>query len=181
MPAGIVQATVPAAQPRPCAGDAPAARRFRLRQATPSDVEALFGLISAQVETGRLLPRSRDELALHVARFTVAVETPDEEAVIGGVELAPLGRDLAEVRSLVVADHRQGTGIGTALVRNVHERARRAGYGTLCAFTHEPRPFLRLGFSTVPHAWLPEKIAVDCQACALYGRCGRTAVRCRLR
>jgi hypothetical protein len=29
----------------------------------------------------------------------------------------------------------------------------------------------------VPHAWLPEKIAVDCAGCALFRRCGQDAVR----
>ena len=50
-------------------------------------------------------------------------------------------------------------------------------YGSLCAFTHEPGYFVRLGFSLVPHAWLPEKIAVDCAGCALFRHCGQDAVR----
>ena len=56
-----------------------------------------------------------------------------------------------------------------------------AGYSTLCAFTHEPSHFVRLGFTIVPHVWMPEKIAHDCTGCALFRHCGQYAVRLTLR
>ena len=46
----------------------------------------------------------------------------------------------------------------------------------LCAFTHDPRPFIRIGFSIVPHQWVPEKIATDCYACVWFRRCRQYAV-----
>jgi hypothetical protein len=51
----------------------------------------------------------------------------------------------------------------------------------LCAFTHEPAHFVRLGFSIVPHIWVPEKIAHDCTGCALFRKCGQYAVTLPLR
>jgi hypothetical protein len=56
-----------------------------------------------------------------------------------------------------------------------------AGYSTLSAFTHDPSHFVRLGFTIVPHIWMPEKIARDCTGCALFRRCGQYAVRLMLR
>mgnify|MGYP001010093963 CR=1 FL=1 len=50
------------------------------------------------------------------------------------------------------------------------------GFETLCAFTHGPGYFVRMGFSIVPHHWVREKILVDCQACPLFRTCGQHAV-----
>ena len=33
-----------------------------------------------------------------------------------------------------------------------------------------------MGFSIVPHVWLPEKIVTDCHTCPLFRRCGQYAV-----
>jgi hypothetical protein len=52
---------------------------------------------------------------------------------------------------------------------------------TLCAFTHQPSHFVRLGFSIVPHVWVPEKIARDCVSCSLFRQCGQYAVSLQLR
>ena len=65
--------------------------------------------------------------------------------------------------------------------RTSRRTAPRRGYSTLCAFTHEPSHFVRLGFTIVPHIWVPEKIAHDCNGCALFRKCGQYAVRLPLR
>jgi hypothetical protein len=33
-----------------------------------------------------------------------------------------------------------------------------------------------MGFSIVPHTWLPEKIMADCRHCALFRRCEQYAM-----
>jgi hypothetical protein len=55
------------------------------------------------------------------------------------------------------------------------------GFATLCAFTHQPSHFVKLGFTIVPHMWVPEKIAHDCTSCPLFRRCGQYAVTLPLR
>ncbi len=59
--------------------------------------------------------------------------------------------------------------------------ARRGASATLCAFTHEPSHFVQLGFTIVPHIWVPEKIARDCTVCPLFRQCGQYAVTLPLR
>ena len=49
------------------------------------------------------------------------------------------------------------------------------------AFTHEPSHFVRLGFTLVPHMWVPEKIERDCRSCAQFRKCGQYAVTLTLR
>ena len=151
---------------------------IQLRPGMAGDGAAIHALIAANVGAGHLLPRSLEDVEAHAARFIVAVDTG---VVIGCAELAPLSEDVAEVRSLVVDEARRGQRTGVALVTALADGARTLGYDTLCAFTHQPSHFLRLGFSIVPHVWLPEKIAHDCVGCAQFRQCGQYAVSLPLR
>jgi amino-acid N-acetyltransferase len=151
--------------------------RIVLRAAGPADAQALFDLIAAHVEEGRLLPRTLDELTVHAPRFVVAVEKrASGERIVGCAELAPLSQAIAEVRSLVVSREARRLGLGIKMVEALTTRARSEGYTRLCAFAHEPGFFVRRGFSIVPHTWVPEKIAHDCTTCPLFRNCGQFAI-----
>lgn len=154
-----------------------------IRPADPADVEAIHRLITDNLEVGHLLPRSADDIARCIGRFVVATEavTAGGGAVVGCAELAPLSTGVAEVRSLVVAEGFRGRQIGPRLVSRVAADATARGYATLCAFAHEPAHFVRMGFTIVPHMWVPEKISHDCTSCSLFRRCGQHAVMLPLR
>jgi len=126
------------------------------------------------MEEGRLLPRQLTELEVHIDRFVVAVD--GRGAIVGCGELAPLSHTVAEVRSLVVTGTRRGSGVGRRIVNELRERAKRDGYDDLCVFAHQPAYFAHMGFSIVPHTWLPEKIQADCYSCALFRQCGQYAM-----
>ena len=147
-----------------------------LRPAKVADAGQIHALIGRYQSEGRLLPRPQAEIAQHAERFLV-IEDLATGAVVACGELAPLSDHVAEVRSLVVHEDARGLGFGRVLVETLAAEASMAGFRSLCAFTHEPGYFVRLGFSLVPHAWLPEKIALDCAGCALFRRCGQDAVR----
>jgi amino-acid N-acetyltransferase len=149
-----------------------------LRTATPADVPAIHRLIADNREVGHLLPRSVEDVERHVARFVVA---SIDDAVVGCVELAPLSGHVAEVRSLVVDEAFRGRRIGPRLVNEIASTAGSKGFWTLCAFTHDPSHFVRMGFTIVPHIWVPEKISHDCTSCSLFRRCGQHAVTLPLR
>jgi amino-acid N-acetyltransferase len=157
---------------------APAASAMVFRQAVGSDAEAIHRLIADNLEAGHLLPRTLDDVTVNIARFTVAVI---DEAVIGCAELAPLSAIVAEVRSLVVTERSRGQHIGPRLVSHLASEGATRGFSTLCAFTHDPSHFVRLGFTIVPHVWVPEKIERDCRSCAQFRRCGQYAVTLPLR
>lgn len=148
------------------------------RRADVSDAAAIHRLISDNLEVGHLLPRTRDDVVAHASRFIVAEA---DQRVIGCTELAPLSAKVAEVRSLVVDQDARGNRIGPRLLTELESRAVALGFSTLCAFTHQPSHFVKLGFTIVPHMWVPEKIAHDCTACPLFRRCGQYAVTLPLR
>jgi amino-acid N-acetyltransferase len=161
---------MPPVRPRARAGST---REPVVRAASAADVNAIHRLIQTHVADGHLLPRHRDEIAAHVARFLVAVQG---RRVVACADLAPLSRRVAEVRSLVVDDSVRSRGVGRHLVDELASRAAATGFETLCAFTHVAGYFVRMGFSIVPHTWLPEKIDADCRTCAHFRACGQYAV-----
>lgn len=144
-----------------------------VRSATDADVDAIHRLVSTHMIEGRLLPRSREEIAARINRFIVAV---DSGRVVGCADLAPLSRRVAEVRSLVVDGGARSCGIGRRLVGELEKRALASSFESLTAFTHTPGYFVQLGFSIVPHTWVPEKIEADCRTCAQFRHCGQYAV-----
>jgi amino-acid N-acetyltransferase len=148
------------------------------RQAAAADAAAVHRLIADNLEVGHLLPRTLDDVTANIVRFTVAI---GDHAVVGCAELAPLSGEVAEVRSLVVTEGSRGQHIGPRLVAHLAESGARDGFATLCAFTHEPSHFVRLGFTIVPHVWVAEKIERDCRSCAQFRRCGQYAVTLPLR
>ena len=149
--------------------DAPIA----LRRATADDADAIYELIDEHLAEGHLLPREYGEIRVHAHRFVVAVQ---DEQVVACAELAPLSRSVAEVRSFVVSREARGRAVGRGIVDELATRAIVSGFEKLCAFTHSPSYFVHLGFSIVPHAWIPEKIATDCKSCSQFRRCGQYAV-----
>lgn len=145
-----------------------------IRTAVRADVRKIHDLIEQNQQEGRLLPRSLHELDVHIDRFVVAVD--GRGSIVGCGELAPLSHTVAEVRSLVVARRRRGAGVGHRIVNELRQRARHDGYDDLCVFAHHPAYFAHMGFSIVPHTWLPEKISADCRNCALFRQCGQFAM-----
>jgi amino-acid N-acetyltransferase len=147
--------------------------RITLRAAEASQAPKLHALIAANREEGRLLPRTLEELSVHAGRFVVALRG---RKIVGCAELAPLSAQVAEVRSLAVDPAARQHGVGVMIVEELRRRARREGFEKLCAFTHTPGYFSRMGFSIVPHLWLSEKIFTDCAKCPLFRRCGQYAM-----
>ena len=147
--------------------------RVAVRAAEASHAPILHALITANLEEGHLLARTLEELVVHAGRFVVALRG---KTIVGCAELAPLSPQVAEVRSLAVSALERGRGVGTRLVDELRRRARLEGFDKLCAFTHSPGYFSQMGFSIVPHLWLPEKIFTDCVKCPLFRQCGQFAM-----
>ena len=144
-----------------------------LRAADAADARKIHQLIASHLSEGHLLPRTIEDVEAHADRFIVAA---CGTRIVACADLAPLSPSVAEVRSLVVADEARSKGIGQLLVNELARRARVAGFDSLCAFTHAAGYFVRMGFSIVPHPWVPEKIETDCRSCPLFRTCGQYAV-----
>ena len=96
-----------------------------VRAATAADVDAIHALITGHLAEGRLLSRTRDEIAVHADRFVVA---SDGDQIVACADLAPLSRTTAEVRSLVVRAEARSRGIGRRVIDELVRRASTAGF-----------------------------------------------------
>jgi amino-acid N-acetyltransferase len=121
----------------------PAPLLAEVRRARTSDVPGIRALVDAYSGDRRLLSKATVTLYEDVQEFFVAV---DGQQVVGCGALHVLWEDLAEVRTLAVAQEAHGRGVGSALLRRLIENARELGVRRLFCLTFEAEFFGRHGF-----------------------------------
>ena len=151
--------------------------RVLIRPANMVDVPEIHRLINYHAEYNRMLFRSHVNLYEHLRDFFVAVEKADGgERIVACAALELVWRDLAEIKSLAVADEMRGRGIGSKLVSAAIDEARRLKLTRVFALTREQRFFEKLGFHVVPRETLPHKVWTDCIQCPMQANCDEVAV-----
>ncbi|MDU0331418.1 N-acetyltransferase [Paenibacillus sp. 3LSP] len=143
------------------------------RQANLADVEPLYNIIEGYARRGIMLPRSRKILERQIQDFVVA-EVDGE--VVGCGSLCKLGEELVEIRSLGIAEGHKGKGLGSMLVEQLVEEARRQAIPKVMALTYKVSFFLKNGFAVVEKEIFPEKVWTDCVNCAKQHCCDEIAV-----
>lgn len=145
-----------------------------VRSATVRDVPAMARLISTFAERGRMLFRSHAELYETLRDFVIASDPLGQ--VVGVCALEIVWADLAEVKSLAVAQEHQGRGIGRKLVEAVVAEAQKLEIQKVFALTYEQVFFERIGFRVVDRNALPLKVWSDCIKCPKRDGCDEIAV-----
>lgn len=148
-----------------------------IRKARLTDVKAVHRLINDYAVRGLLLPRSLNELYENIREYFVWEE---EGRIIGVCGLHVAWEDLAEVRSLAVAESAAGRGIGRALVEKCLEEARELAVPKVFALTYQEGFFAKMGFAEVDKQTLPQKIWADCLKCVKFPDCDETALMLEL-
>jgi amino-acid N-acetyltransferase len=146
---------------------------MNVRSANVNDVKAIHGLINTYAERDLMLFRSVDNIYTNLQRFVV---TEDNGKIIGCCALEVIWSDLAEIKSLAVDEAHKGIGIGSALVNQAVEQAKRLGLPKVFGLTLKPAFFEKLGFSVVDKSTLPMKVWSDCARCPKQQNCDETAV-----
>jgi len=151
--------------------DAPSG--VRVRAATVHDVEDIVHLVNIYAARGEMLPKSLNQVYQNIRDFVVA-EIDGE--VVGCGALHILWDNLAEVRSLAVAEGLRRQGIGGLILQELVADARQLGLPQIFALTYKPRFFTRWGFRVVERESLPRKIWIDCIDCVKFPQCDEVAV-----
>src|SRR5688500_7641720 len=105
-----------------------------IRPANIHDVPRMQAIINSHAEFGRMLFKSYAQLYETLRDFAVYEDARGE--VVGVVGLAIIWADLAEVRSLAVAEGHQGKGVGKQLVFWCIDEARRLGIRQIMSLTY---------------------------------------------
>ena len=112
-----------------------------LRPALPADVRAINALVEPMTHTGILL--GKDLVSYYEAVQEFLVATDAEGTVVGCGALHVMWEDLAEVRTLAVADSVRGTGLGHRMLEALLDRAVQLGLRRVFCLTFEVEFFGR--------------------------------------
>lgn len=125
----------------------PAAASITLRPARTQDVPAVRKLVRPLAERRVLLQKEAVAFYEAIQEFVVAEDADGRLAGFGALHV--MWEDLAEVRTLAVADGFQGCGVGHLLLEELLDRARRVGVSRVFCLTFEVDFFRRHGFEVM--------------------------------
>ena len=119
---------------------------IEIRPARTSDVREIRALVDSFAAPGKMLSKETVTLYESVQEFTVAVK---DGVTIGCGALHVLWEDLAEVRTVAVAQEFQKTGIGHQILEKIIDRARAIGVKRIFCLTFQTEFFGKHGFEVI--------------------------------
>ncbi|MDP2919137.1 MAG: N-acetyltransferase [Dehalococcoidia bacterium] len=146
---------------------------IKVDKARIADVPQMHKLINYFADRGEMLARPLSEIYENIRDFYVVRRG---RKVIGCAALHVMWSDLAEIKSVAVAEDRQGQGIGDQLIDACLKEARELGIGTVFCFTYKPGFFQKSGFGEVDKMTLPHKVWTECLRCPKFPNCDETAM-----
>jgi argininosuccinate lyase/amino-acid N-acetyltransferase len=144
-----------------------------VRTARLTDLGRIESMVNYWTEKGENLPRDKSDLAKAVGDFAV---TECDGQVAGCASLYVYDTGLAEIRSLSIEPGFENRGQASALVEAMVRRAEKLAIERVFVLTRMPEFFMKLGFSPISKAMMPEKVMKDCAKCARRDACDEVAL-----
>jgi amino-acid N-acetyltransferase len=145
----------------------------QVEKAKIPDVTQIHKLINGFAEKGQMLARPLSELYESIRDFFVIREGGE---VVACAALHVSWSDLAEIRSVAVAENNQKKGLGARLVAACIKEADELGIKTVFCFTYRPDFFKHQKFVDIEKMELPRKVWTDCFRCPKFPNCDETAL-----
>jgi amino-acid N-acetyltransferase len=147
-----------------------------IRKAKMDEVPQIHRLLSNYAGQGLLLPRSLSEIYDHLRDYLVVEDISKNGEIVAVCALGICWEDLAEIRSLAVAENFKGRDYGSILVERCLEEAASLGVKKVFTLTYVTGFFSKLGFTQIEKAALPHKIWADCFKCPKFPDCDEIAM-----
>jgi amino-acid N-acetyltransferase len=144
-----------------------------IRKAQIRDVKDIQKLLTFFASRGDMLSRSLSELYEAIRDFYIFEE---DDRLLGTAALHIVWEDLAEIRSVCVAEDAGRKGLGTVLVQSCIDEAREIGLKRVFCLTYKPNFFGKFGFRIVDKSELPHKVWGDCMKCVKFPDCDEIAM-----
>ena len=145
----------------------------QVEKAKITDVPQIHKLINGFAERGQMLARPLSEIYESIRDFFVIRKDGE---VVACAALHVSWSDLAEIRSVAVAEDKQKQGLGAKLVAACLKEAADLGIETIFCFTYQPEFFKRQKFVDIDKAELPRKVWTDCFRCPKFPNCDEIAL-----
>ncbi len=146
---------------------------MKVEKARIDDIPQIHRLINHFADKGEMLPRAMSELYENIRDLFVV---KDGDRLVACAALHIFWSDLAEIRSVVVAEEMQDQGAGALLIEACLEEVRDLGLETVFCLTYKPDFFERFGFHRVDVMELPRKVWGECQRCPKFPNCDEIAL-----
>ena len=134
-------------------------------------------LINYFADKGEMLPRPLSEIYENIRDYFVVREG---EQVIACAALHVAWLDLAEIKSVAVAEDSQMHGVGVQLIEACLKEAKEIGISTVFCLTYKPAFFEKFGFCQRDKMELPRKVWTECYHCPKFPNCDEVALICHL-
>jgi len=144
-----------------------------IRKARVEDVKKIHNLINLSSSNGEMLARPLGELYDNLRDYFVCEE---KGKIIGTGALHICWENLAEIRSLCVAETARKKGIGRMLVDACIEEAKQFKIGKLFLLTYKVEFFEKCNFHVTDKKVFPQKIWSDCIRCPKFPECDEIAM-----
>jgi len=144
-----------------------------VEKARISDVTQMHRLINYFADRDEMLARPLSEIYENIRDYFVIRQG---ERVIACAALHVSWSDLAEIKSLAVAEDSQEQGIGAQLVEACLGEARELGITTVFCLTYKPGFFEQFGFFQLDRMELPRKVWTECYRCPKFPNCDEVAL-----
>jgi len=144
-----------------------------IEKAKIADVPQIHKLVNSFSERGLMLARPLSEIYEAIRDFFVIRE---DSKVVACAALHVSWSDLAEIRSVAVAEDKQKKGLGARLVAACLKEAEELGIKTVFCFTYRPEFFRKYKFVDIDKMELPRKVWTDCYRCPKFPNCDETAM-----
>lgn len=144
-----------------------------IKKADIGDIRKIHNMVNNAASRGEMLPRPLGELYDNLRDYFVYEE---EGAIIGTGALHICWEDLAEIRSMIVAESVRKKGIGRAIINACIDEARSYGIKRIFLLTYQVDFFERCGFQKADKKVFPQKIWSDCVKCPKFPECDEIAM-----
>jgi len=134
-------------------------------------------LINYFADKGEMLPRPLSEIYENIRDYFVVRQG---ERVVACAALHVAWLDLAEIKSVAVAEDSQMRGVGVQLIEACLKEAKELGIPTVFCLTYKPAFFEKFGFCQRDKMELPRKVWTECYHCPKFPNCDEVALICHL-
>ena len=138
------------------------------RKASLEDSEMIYDLANFYAERGEMLSRARHQIYENIRDFIVA---EDNGVIVGMGALHVMWEDLAEVRTLAIAEDYKRKGIGSKIVEGLIQDGKALGVKKFFALTYQPLFFGACGFKEEDKNNMPQKVWMECINCLKFPNC----------
>ena len=144
-----------------------------VEKARIQDVPQIHRLINYFADKDEMLPRPLSEIYENIRDYFVVRKG---EQVIACAALHVMWSDLAEIKSVAVAEDSHRQGIGARLMEACLKEVKGLGIPTVFCLTYKPAFFEKFNFSQIDKMEMPRKVWTECYRCPKFPDCDEVAL-----